>query len=45
MERLLNLVRGVREKLFGFRMDEVMSGTHEFEPGRGPAGRHDFRSP
>ncbi|MBM4356139.1 MAG: hypothetical protein FJ109_20500 [Deltaproteobacteria bacterium] len=27
----------------GYSLDEVMSGTHEFEPGAGPPGIHPFR--
>ncbi|MBI5486518.1 MAG: hypothetical protein HY905_04225 [Deltaproteobacteria bacterium] len=42
MERFMELVRGVADKKFGFRMDEVMSGTHVFETGAGPQGRHEF---
>jgi hypothetical protein len=40
--KLHELVRRVREGRFGFKMDEVMSGTHVFESGRGPAGRLPF---
>lgn len=35
MSKLLSL-------LPGFSMDEVMTGTHEFAPGAGPAGVHPF---
>ncbi len=34
------LVGRIRERGLGFRMDEVMSGTHRFEPGAGPPGEH-----
>ncbi len=27
----------------GYSLDEVMAGTHEFEPGAGPPGTHPFR--
>jgi hypothetical protein len=33
------MMRVLSGEPFGFRMDEVMSGTHEFEPGCGPAGK------
>lgn len=32
----------IQEKRFGFRMDEVMSGDHWFEPGCGPSGKLPF---
>ncbi len=35
-----NLVERIRGHGLGFRMDEVMSGTHRFEPGAGPEGEH-----
>jgi hypothetical protein len=39
-EKLRELWRGLRgEGRVGFRMDEVMSGDHAFEPGCGPEGR------
>lgn len=41
MGTLHDLWRGLRgERPVGFRMDEVMSGEHVFEPGCGPQGRH-----
>lgn len=30
----------VSEKRVGFTMDEIMTGTHEFVEGKGPAGTH-----
>ena len=38
MGRLGDVVHRLREGV-GFRMDEVMTGEHEFEPGLGPPGR------
>ena len=38
MGRLGDVVRRLREGV-GFRIDEVMSGTHDFEPGMGPPGK------
>jgi hypothetical protein len=40
--KLREIVRRVREGRFGFRMDEVMSGTHVFQPGCGPEGHLPF---
>jgi hypothetical protein len=37
MGRLGDVVRRLREGV-GFQIDEVMSGTHAFEPGMGPPG-------
>ena len=42
MGRISAIKNMVREKRFGFKMDEVMSGNHEFEPGCGPCGRLPF---
>lgn len=42
MSRLAQLKQMIKERRFGFKMDEVMSGEHRFEPGAGPAGRHPF---
>ncbi len=43
----MGLFDSVRERLeslpTGFRMDEVMSGYHEFEPGCGPEGKWPMR--
>jgi hypothetical protein len=39
VDKLNEMLRSLRDMRFGFRMDEVMSGTHVFEPGCGPAGR------
>ena len=38
MGRLGDTIQRLREGV-GFKMDEVMSGEHEFEPGLGPPGR------
>ncbi len=42
MGKLVQRMRGWFGGPIGFRMDEVMSGEHVFEPGHGPAGRHPF---
>ncbi|MBW1988117.1 MAG: hypothetical protein JRI97_01085 [Deltaproteobacteria bacterium] len=42
MGRLSDLRKMLSEGRLGFKMDEVMSGYHEFEPGMGPPGRHPF---
>ncbi len=42
MGRIADLKKMVAENRLGFSMDEVMSGSHEFEPGMGPPGRHPF---
>ena len=39
MGRIGELVSRVKERRLGFRMDEEMSGEHEFEPGFGEPGR------
>ena len=39
IESLQGLARGLVAGRLGFRIDEVMSGTHEFEAGFGPAGK------
>ncbi|MBI5529592.1 MAG: hypothetical protein HY897_24970 [Deltaproteobacteria bacterium] len=40
----MNLLQEIREKWregrLGFKMDEVMTGAHWFEPGCGPDGNH-----
>lgn len=41
--RLRALVRMAREGRVGFAADEVMEGTHRFEPGEGPPGDHPIR--
>ncbi|MFH1810312.1 MAG: hypothetical protein ABIJ09_16320 [Pseudomonadota bacterium] len=38
--RIQSIVNMLSEGRVGFRMDEVMSGEHVFEPGCGPEGRH-----
>ncbi len=43
MEALDHLKRIAKDRMVGFRIDEIMSGTHEFEPGMGPPGTHVFR--
>lgn len=42
MSRLSELKQMVQERRIGFLLDEVMSGTHEFEPGCGPRGTLPF---
>jgi len=37
-----NLLDKIKNGRFGFKIDEVMSGEHEFEPGMGPGGKHKF---
>ena len=37
-----NWIKAFQAGHLGFRMDEVMTGWHEFEPGRGPAGQLPF---
>jgi hypothetical protein len=39
MATLRDKLQSILRYRLGFHMDEVMSGTHEFEPGLGPAGR------
>jgi hypothetical protein len=39
MDRLTLFREMLGEKRVGFLMDEVMTGTHEFVPGMGPAGK------
>jgi hypothetical protein len=39
MGKIDDLVNMIKERRFGFQMDEVMSGEHEFEPGFGPKGK------
>ena len=39
MSRFADLQRMFAERRMGFRVDETMTGWHEFEPGKGPAGR------
>ncbi|MBN2360856.1 MAG: hypothetical protein JXR83_15480 [Deltaproteobacteria bacterium] len=43
MQRLKELIEMARERRIGFRIDEVMSGHHTFEPGCGPAGQLPMR--
>ncbi|HPQ68479.1 MAG TPA: hypothetical protein PKW95_05090 [bacterium] len=38
MGRFEQLQEMLRQKRFGFRLDEVMTGTHRFEPGYGEPG-------
>jgi hypothetical protein len=38
--RIQGMMDMISEGRVGFRMDEVMSGEHAFEPGCGPEGRH-----
>lgn len=40
MGRLKNLLNKIPQKRIGFQISETMSGTHEFEPGHGPPGKH-----
>jgi hypothetical protein len=42
MQRIEALRSMIRERRLGFQIDEVMSGTHEFEPGCGPRGTFPF---
>jgi len=42
MQRVAALKSMFRERRLGFLIDEVMSGTHEFEPGCGPRGTFPF---
>ncbi|MBU2488142.1 MAG: hypothetical protein KKA60_02000 [Proteobacteria bacterium] len=42
MGRIAELKNMIGEGRVGFSMDEVMSGSHQFEPGMGPPGRHPF---
>jgi hypothetical protein len=42
MGRISDFSDMIRERRVGFRMNEVMSGDHEFEPGWGPDGRFPF---
>jgi hypothetical protein len=42
MDRITALKGMIRERRIGFQMDEVMSGTHEFEPNCGPRGTFPF---
>ncbi len=37
------LWQSLESQRIGFRIDESMSGRHEFEPGMGPKGAHPFR--
>ena len=39
MGKLIDVLKKIRAGLVGFHANEVMTGTHEFEPGCGPAGR------
>jgi hypothetical protein len=40
MGKLTKIVNMLSEGRVGFKMDEVMSGTHEFIPGHGPEGEY-----
>ena len=40
MDRLSSLMKMLRERRFGFMLDEVMTGTHHFVNKSGPAGEH-----
>jgi len=42
MRRVSDWVQRLREGRVGFRMDELMSGTHRFVDGAGPAGELPF---
>ena len=42
MERRDAIKNMIQERRIGFLIDEVMTGTHEFEPGCGPRGTHPF---
>lgn len=39
MGRLHDLKEMIAEKRLGFAMEEIMTGTHEFEPGQGEPGQ------
>jgi hypothetical protein len=40
MSSLSDRVRSITDARFGFHVDEVMTGTHQFEPGFGAPGQH-----
>ena len=40
MDRFESFLKMLRERRFGFMMDEVMTGTHHFVNGAGPEGEH-----
>jgi hypothetical protein len=42
MQRVMEIIDRVRTGQLGFRMDELMSGTHKFVDGAGPEGEHPF---
>ncbi len=42
MGRIDDFKNMVSQRRFGFVMDEVMSGDHEFTDGKGPKGKHVF---
>jgi hypothetical protein len=39
LEKIDAFVQMAKEHRLGFKIDEIMSGTHQFVPGCGPAGR------
>ena len=43
MGRIEDFKNMLKEKRLGFKMDEIMSGEHSFEPGFGPPGRHPMK--
>jgi len=42
MSRISDLKNMLKERRAGFLITEVMSGSHEFEPGQGPYGEYPF---
>lgn len=42
MSRFKDMLASFRKYKLGFHLHEQMTGTHEFEPGYGPEGRHPF---
>lgn len=42
MSRFDQFEKMLQDRRVGFRMSEVMTGRHEFEPGCGPRGTHPF---
>lgn len=42
MGKIDDFKKMLSERRFGFAMDEIMSGDHEFAEGKGPKGRHVF---
>ncbi len=43
---MMSIINKIKDKIssgsFGFEMEELMSGHHEFEPGMGPEGKQPF---